>query len=756
MSKKTYIMKWYNRLLFRIPAIFILLFATLIVSITAAMKTIGKKRLEQQAYKLITQTGNTIVADVYSRTVFAESLAKAIANLAEKLPLDVNTHIEMVRSVLDINGTESFIAGGGVWPEPYKFSKTVKQRSFFWGRNEQGKLLYYESYNDPNGKGYHNEEWYVPAKHLGNDKDFWSKSYMDPYSYQPMVTCTVPIHRENQFYGVATVDFKLEGLGNFLEQASSRLGGYCFVVDRNGKFLSFPEESMVKKYQKDNLGNKTEEFITIDDLANKKPIFTSIAQTISSVNNNIKSLASQMYKNNFSSQLIKQIDADSYQINRQEAEMIAAAIADPLVDMNKNYLLNQFEIKDDILLHKPCTVFIFHVPHTYWKVISVIPIDEAIATSTHIYRIILLLIIGIVTATMLLCFVFFYRLLISPLSSMSRQLHKSVENNTETPEDITIQSKDEIGLLIYWFNQRNEQIAKMLHALRMARRNLEKRVEKRTSELKNVNQQLVSEIEERKKTEIAMKQLNVQLEEANNELKNFVYIASHDLREPLRTISSFGALLEKSLKDNLNTDDAQSLNYMIDGAKRMGNMIEGLLNYSRVNTRKNEFEKVELNNVVNELKKYELHVLLKETHTVINIPEQLPAVKADALQIRQLLQNLISNGIKYQPKGNKPVITITSKPAADGMVRIEVTDNGIGIAPQYHSAIFAMFKRLHNKKEYEGAGIGLAVCQKIILRHNGKIGVDSQSGKGSTFWFTLPADNTTATINKNIQTSEIL
>jgi PAS domain S-box-containing protein len=245
------------------------------------------------------------------------------------------------------------------------------------------------------------------------------------------------------------------------------------------------------------------------------------------------------------------------------------------------------------------------------------------------------------------------------------------------------------------------------------------------------------DISERKHAEEAMKQLNNKLEDVNNELKNFAYIASHDLREPLRTISSFGTILEKSLKENIGTDDAQSLHYMINGAKRMSGMIEGLLKYSRVNTQGQEFEVIEIAKVLDEILQFDIGALLNETHTKINVPHVLPTIYADPLQMRQLIQNLIANGIKYQPKGNIPEITIKSKPAANNMVRIEITDNGIGISPEYHNTIFGMFKRLPNATEYEGTGIGLAVCKRITQRHNGQIGVESESGKGSTFWFTV-------------------
>jgi PAS domain S-box-containing protein len=257
------------------------------------------------------------------------------------------------------------------------------------------------------------------------------------------------------------------------------------------------------------------------------------------------------------------------------------------------------------------------------------------------------------------------------------------------------------------------------------------------------------DVTKQKEAEEKMLELNKSLEDANSELKNFAYIASHDLREPLRKITSFGMILQKSITDKISQDDNENLGYMIDGAKRMSQMIDGLLSYSRVSTKGREFETVEIDKLVAELKQYELGVLLEETHTIINIPQPLPVVNADLLQMRQLVQNLIANGIKYQKKGNIPEITITSKPAANGMVRIEITDNGIGIAPEYHNSIFGMFKRLHRQSEYEGSGIGLAVCKKIVQRHNGQIGIESQAGKGSTFWFTVAA----ATANISVQKS---
>ncbi len=258
------------------------------------------------------------------------------------------------------------------------------------------------------------------------------------------------------------------------------------------------------------------------------------------------------------------------------------------------------------------------------------------------------------------------------------------------------------------------------------------------------------DITDRKKAEEEKEKLNHELEEANQEMKNFVYIASHDLREPLRKVAAFGDMLQKSLGGKLESEDAENLQFMIDGAQRMNKMIEGLLVYSRVSTKTNPPEVVDLNEIVKQLQQLELSIVLQEKQVAMEIPESLPSVAADPVQIRQLMQNLIANGIKYQAKGNIPSITITSKWTGNGTVRINVTDNGIGIKPEYQQAIFVMFKRLHSRSEYEGTGIGLAVCKKIVERHGGQIGIESEYGKGCTFWFTMPVAVTAKVVENKI------
>ncbi len=243
---------------------------------------------------------------------------------------------------------------------------------------------------------------------------------------------------------------------------------------------------------------------------------------------------------------------------------------------------------------------------------------------------------------------------------------------------------------------------------------------------------------EAEKAKEELEETNIKLERSNRELHEFTYIASHDLREPMRKISAFGQLLQESLTGKLDEDEEENFAFMIDGATRMQQMIDDLLVYSRVTTQAKPAKRVDLNKAIADLKSVELAALLEETCGTVRVPEPLLSVQADHSQAYQLLQNLIGNGLKFHREGISPEIIVRSKQENNNMVRVEVEDNGIGIEEANYEKIFGMFQRLYSREGYKGSGIGLAVCKKIVERHGGSIGIKSTQGKGSTFWFTMP------------------
>jgi PAS domain S-box-containing protein len=264
---------------------------------------------------------------------------------------------------------------------------------------------------------------------------------------------------------------------------------------------------------------------------------------------------------------------------------------------------------------------------------------------------------------------------------------------------------------------------------------LELRVTERTKQLQQTNAGLHEEITKRQAIEEELHEYSQNLARSNQELEDFAYVASHDLQEPLRKIQAFGNLLESEYADKLNTEGADYLRRMRSAASRMSTLIEDLLSFSRVTTRKNPSARVNLDTIINEVVG-DLETRIQDVDGIVTIGP-MPSVTADPTHMRQLFQNLIANALKFHQPGTQPVITVTSKSDED-MIEIRVSDNGIGFDEKYLDRIFSVFQRLHDRKTYEGTGIGLAVCRKIVERYNGTITAESKKNKGSTFIIRLP------------------
>jgi light-regulated signal transduction histidine kinase (bacteriophytochrome) len=270
-------------------------------------------------------------------------------------------------------------------------------------------------------------------------------------------------------------------------------------------------------------------------------------------------------------------------------------------------------------------------------------------------------------------------------------------------------------------------------ALQKARDELEIRVQERTIELYRANEALQAEIVERKQAEKEIKRYAADLKISNDELQQFAYVASHDLQEPLRMISSYLQLIEYRYKDKLDKDADEFIAYAVDGAKRLQDLIDALLEYSRVGTKGKSFELVDSGYIL-EQTLINLKVAIGESGALIT-NDPLPTVMADSTQIVQLFQNLIGNAIKFRSKETLRV-HISAEIKENEWV-FSLKDNGVGIESQYKERIFNIFQRLHGR-EYSGTGIGLAICKRIAERHGGRIWVESEPGRGSTFYFTIP------------------
>ncbi len=262
------------------------------------------------------------------------------------------------------------------------------------------------------------------------------------------------------------------------------------------------------------------------------------------------------------------------------------------------------------------------------------------------------------------------------------------------------------------------------------------------------------DVTERRDVENKLRAFTVKLERSNRELQDFAYVASHDLQEPLRKVQAFGDRLERKCAEQLSVEGRDYVDRMRNAAGRMQNLINDLLTFSRVSTKTQPFKTADLRKIANEVVS-DLEVRIEQTNGIVEIGE-LPTIDADPLQIRQLLQNLIGNALKFHRQDAAPVVKVYAQTLlptgasfllegeeiqtgiGEKFCRLVVEDNGIGFDEKYLDRIFTVFQRLHGRTEYEGSGIGLAVCRKIVERHSGHITANAKPGAGATFYIDLP------------------
>jgi len=297
-----------------------------------------------------------------------------------------------------------------------------------------------------------------------------------------------------------------------------------------------------------------------------------------------------------------------------------------------------------------------------------------------------------------------------------------------------VRQLDEQDALLRESNSKLRTRARSMEESRRAALNMMFDIERAREDVVKTNDRLAVEAKERDRAELALKQYTERLARSNAELEQFAYIASHDLKEPLRKVSSFCGILKEDYGDKIDETGQQYMDYVVDGAERMRTLINDLLQFSRVNTPQEPTGETDMNQALADAL-FNLEGAIEEADADVTYGD-LPTLTADQRQMTQLLQNLIGNAIKYRGE-TRPIVRIEVD-TNDREWIFSVSDNGIGIEPQFHEKVFGIFKRLHARGEYSGTGIGLAICKKIVDRQHGRIWIEPTDDGGTTFRFSLP------------------
>ena len=384
-----------------------------------------------------------------------------------------------------------------------------------------------------------------------------------------------------------------------------------------------------------------------------------------------------------------------------------------------------------------------YLPSFRWGMVVKVDVDEAYAPIVRLRG--SWLVLGLLASILVVALAWLLaRSIAVPLVRLTDLAGRIADGDLAARSDV--RSADEIGQLSDAFNRMAVDLKRSTDELAQHRDRLAELVEERTAELRSANKQLELEIAVRKSAEESLEHTLEALKLSHTELEQFAYIGSHDLQEPLRMVASYVQLLERRYKDQLDADANDFIGFAVEGATRMQRMIHDMLDFLAVTSHGKPFARTDSQKVFDEVAKS----IQAEASGVTITHDPLPPVMADGEQLSQLFQNLIGNAIKFG--GEKALLVHVSagrrapkdapSPIAapkPQMIQFSVRDNGIGMDQKYADRIFKIFQRLHTRDRYSGTGIGLALCKGIVERHGGLIWVESELGKGSTFFFTMPA-----------------
>ena len=701
---------FYSGLTFRMSfGLLLFLFAVISVNYFVA-ETRGRDAILQQSDKLNDEIGKTITLSLREKLSATESLTRSLAKLATVLEPNPDEFMKVIPEILNQHGMENMVAGGGIWPEPYKFDESKELSAFFWARNAEGKLEYLDDYNNQNGRGYHHEEWYVPVRFMNPRKVYWSKSYRDPHSMEPMVTCSVPIFNNGVFFGVATVDLKLAGLSSFMQLQTRLIGGYAFALDRNNRLLSFPSTDQQRLAHFDISQYSEDAYPTIQALVEKNEALTSVQSELNRV--------SMQYEVNQPLQKVHEVDflsqkiaKESDQINTDEARKIARILLDTKSNEQFSMVVEhgkRLDILYDPLLKEASSVSVLHMPDIGWKVVVAMPARYTNLVVSQITEGMMGLLFVLLAFAALIYLLFFNSVFLLPVNKLTQQI-RSLVSREDYVTMLNVKGSDELSQLASWFNIRTSQLAEAL------------------SNLKSRNKEL-SEARE-----IA--------EQANRSKNVFLASMSHDIRTPMNAIIGLSDVLKKT---GLQKDQTQYVQVINSSAQSLLSLINDIMDFSKIEANQLDLEAIsfDFRQVMDDCADLIFfQANEKRLEFVYFVSPSIPRfVIGDPNRLRQIILNLACNAVKFTESGRIELwIEVLSRNEQSAQLLIEVRDTGIGLSKTAQQKLFTPFVQADSSttRKYGGTGLGLAISKHLADLMGGNIDFRSEEGMGTAFSFKL-------------------
>ena len=759
---------WYRGLKFRAIVAALLVAAWIAAGILFVMQRDGRGHLEERERTMLEEMGNGVVTRLAARISEVAALNRSLATATQMLPKDDATFRRELPRLIDFGG-DAGVAGGGFWPEPGTFVPGMERHAFFWGRDKNNALEFVNGPNEVPSK-YFNEEWYVPAQFQAGNTCYWSASYVDPHTFDPMVTCTTPIRDGQRFTGTTSIDMRLQGLAEFAREAAKHTGGYIFLVDRNNRFITFGDETMIRRTTTGPDGAPVVEFLTATELARAQPSFTQAAAALDGMNAAIVAAARRTdgtAVDAVAAKIREQTATGRDVIDAPMAELAAAVTTDPLqtqVSANGSTLFGTQELSEDPVFEEPSMLLLFHVPNAYWKLGVVKPTRAVVAVATTITRSLVVYLLATMLLGLVLAYFVFDRWLIAPIGRISTAVRGMAATVAQRRHHelgrhhVNSASSSEIGVLGRNINALAQEIARSEGKLAQANALLERRVQERTQELsgalerlKNSQMQLVQSEKMASLGQMVAgiaHEINTPLGYVKNNIllgkdmlmRFFELVDCADQLGTKRNDPAAAAMLiveavgctERLRADGVVTDSLQLSVDSLYGVEQISALVDDLRNFSRLDEAR--VKEVDIHECIDGALNIARNQIKSKAEIVKDYGE-VPAITCSPSHMNQVFINLLNNAAQAM---DKPGTIRIATSHANGRLNVVVEDTGRGIPKEVITRIFEPF--FTTKPVGQGTGLGLSITYQIIEKHGGTISVASEPGRGTRFLISLPLD----------------
>lgn len=767
-----------------------LLVAVLAVSLAVVYWIIdsrAKPEVTSLASQTVVATGNEAVNGMIARLNQIDSIAMTASHMVTAMPKDTSSIYQSFGNL--ISHTDKRIVGGGVWYDPDKYKAGVEQQAFVWKRDKQGSMQPDSQFASLNptmaqtltqtssdkqqllATPYYRDWWYVPAMYAEHDHCVWSRAYIQASSGVPIVTCAKALFdaKTNVFEGVVSLDIMLNRLQSATNEWQQKTGGYVFLVDMNNNFLTYPDESLVKKVTADNPQG---EMINVDTFAINHPSFAPIAQSLNKANERLINKAKKIDAQRFEFKSNTIVSSTNLQrTTLKEAEILTALLFTNGIASNdvnsQQHFIEQVSLNDDNQLKAPSTAFIFGIPMNNWKLVIVKPNHELTAFADKLgQQLQWWLLLGFIPVLLLSAMVF-RQVVAAPLRRMATNVNRmsklieekrylNLEEHKLPPTKVS-----EIAVISDAMNHMIDRVVENEGALAQVNERLEQQVVERTGHLNQALKelkasqvqlvqaekmstlgQMVAGVAHEVNTPLGYVRSNLELIEGNLGRYNELVANTQQLKQLMTDKTRDEILVEDALQQTLACSDEIVADELRDdlhglisdaqfGVGQISELVVSLRDFSRLDQAK--IKQVNVNDCIKS------SLLMARSNIkylqVIEKLGEIAEVSCNPSQINQVLLNLFNNAAQAMPDGHDGKLQVESFEDSQN-VYIRVSDNGSGIAADVIKDIFEPF--FTTKPVGEGTGLGLAISAQIMAQHGGDINVESAVGKGTRFTLRLP------------------